>query len=167
MNNFTVYDKVSGKILRFGYASSPDIELQIFNAEIEDVVALYADSNTNYIDIDTLQAVKFPPKPSEFYDFDWDTKQWVYSLDSNKSSALSTVDQLASDKITSVYPIYRQINIESDFGRDSVQYAVMRTYINKVRDAANQATDSVNASTAESEIDFALDAYKKALDSII
>lgn len=69
MKNFIVYNK-DGKILRTGICPSSDFYLQG-----EYVMEGVANDATQYIQ--DAEVVDMPPKPGEFYTFDYDTKQWV------------------------------------------------------------------------------------------
>lgn len=69
MKNFIVYS-LGGKITRTGICPSSDFYLQG-----EHVIEGTANDATQYIQ--DGQVVDMPPKPDEFYIFDYGTKEWV------------------------------------------------------------------------------------------
>ena len=69
---FSVYDTISGKILRTGSASTIVANLQA--GEGERVLLCWADSERQYI-IDGVLVDK-PDRPSQFHEFNYETKHW-------------------------------------------------------------------------------------------
>lgn len=69
MKNFIVYSDV-GSIIRFGICADSDLELQG-----EHVMEGVANDATQYIQ--DGEVVDMPPKPGEFYVFDYGTKEWT------------------------------------------------------------------------------------------
>jgi hypothetical protein len=70
--NFTIYNLTSGEIICSGQA--PDINVQIIPSGCN-LIASYSNPEKDYV-IDGV-VTPFPPKPGEFYVFDYGTKQWV------------------------------------------------------------------------------------------
>lgn len=80
--NFTIYNKVSGKITMSG--SCQDINIQSFSTE-EEIIPVASNCEKQYVK-DGL-VFDMPPKPCNFYVFDYETKEWI--LDITKADALS------------------------------------------------------------------------------
>ena len=71
-------------------------------------------------------------------------------LEEHKIEAIARVNAKAGDKITILYPIYRQLNI----GREptSSEAITMYTYIDSIRDLSNTATNSINLATTVAQV---------------
>jgi len=71
MKNYIVYEKETGRIIRSGFCSDMDFDLQAQENEslLEGIVSVQG-----YIDNGNF--VPFPKKPFSFYLFDYTTKQW-------------------------------------------------------------------------------------------
>lgn len=70
--NFTIYNTSNGKIFSSGYA--PDISIQV----VPDGHALIeAKSEPGKDYVVNGNVISLPEKPSDFYSFDYNTKQWV------------------------------------------------------------------------------------------
>ena len=61
-------------------------------------------------------------------------------LKTHKTESISKVKALAGDKILSVYPIYKQLNIAR-----TEEAPTMYAYIDLVRSLSNLATDSITS----------------------
>jgi hypothetical protein len=70
--NFTVYNKISGKIKLSG--SCQDISIQPLSDE-EAIIPLASNCETQYVVDGNIFDI--PPKPENFYIFDYSLKQWV------------------------------------------------------------------------------------------
>ena len=79
MKNFIVY-LLNGKIIRTGTCPSSDFYLQG-----EHVIEGTANDAAQYIQ--DGEVVDMPPKPGEFYTFDYDSKQWVTDTTSADTAA--------------------------------------------------------------------------------
>lgn len=71
---YTVYNKVTGRIISL--ATLPEDAIQHRIHEGEDYLEEHI-SNDYYINVETKQPVKIPEKPSEYHEFNFDSKQWI------------------------------------------------------------------------------------------
>ena len=71
------------------------------------------------------------------------------------------VNQLASDKITAIYPIYKQLNVAR-----SSDAAAMNTWIDSIRALAQTTKADINTATSIVDIRAAKATYSTALAAI-
>lgn len=164
IKNVSIFDKHTGMILRSISIDESMINLQI--GENEDHIETIIDNTQFYVDIETKTLVEIPEKPSIFFTFDVETKTWVYKIEDNIKYFQVEINKYASFKIEFKYPIYKQLNIESDFGKDSIEYQSMRTFINAVRDISNQYMAEIQTLTTEDDMNISFDNYKLELDEL-
>ena len=158
--DITVYSRSTGEIAQI---SSCDYDLihHYYDSATQNFILGHYSSNDGYVDVKKSVFVEYPPKPSEFYVFDYKTKEWVYLQDFQKETYFNQVNNLAGNKITGKYPIYAQLNI----GR-TPEAQVMYDYIDAVRALANEYRDKIVAAKSESGIDKLMAEYIVKLDAI-
>lgn len=71
-------------------------------------------------------------------------------IDEHKQEFTTKVNSDSYDKITLVYPIYLQLNIEREL--DETSKTTMHTYIDSVRGFANVAKAGITAATSVSDM---------------
>lgn len=116
MKNFTVFDKLNGRIIKVGSCPDSDFEFQAVVGQSV-IEGTYPD-NLYYWDNGFKE---MPPKPQGFYDFDYATKSWVLNQDqtigtnkSKRNSLLISSDwtQLPDVALTQAekdhWKVYRQ-----------------------------------------------------------
>lgn len=156
--DITVYNKSTGEIDHISSCDESLVSHYYDSATQNFILGHYSDG---YIDVKKSIFVEFPPKPSEFYVFDYKTKEWVYLQDFQKETYFNQVNSLAGNKITMKYPIYAQLNI----GR-TPEAQVMYDFIDAVRSLANEYRDKIIAAKTESIIDSLMAEYISKLDAI-
>ena len=71
-------------------------------------------------------------------------------LEEQKTEAILKIKELSSDRITSSYPIYRQLNISRlPYSEEAI---AMFANIDNIRNASNLAESGINSATTVSEI---------------
>jgi hypothetical protein len=71
-------------------------------------------------------------------------------LEEQKTEAILKIKELSSDRITSSYPIYRQLNISRlPYSEEAI---AMFSFIDDIRNASNLAESGINSATTVSEI---------------
>lgn len=77
MNHYyTIFSKSTGAIRSVLTCSEEDLLLN-YNPETEAFLQQNIDGRKYYIDVSTMTPVEIPEKPNSWYDFDFETKQWV------------------------------------------------------------------------------------------
>lgn len=91
------------------------------------------------------------------------TKKPVIEIPINKQKEATTilVNKLASDKILTIYPMYKQINL----GRtpDSTEAVTMYAYIDLVRSLSNLTNTIINSSTTVESVRDVVESFKLQL----
>jgi len=77
MKSYSIYNILTGQILRSGYCPEEFLPLQNINSN-EKLIELNIDWNKYYIKNDI--PVEMPPKPDGYYLFDYVDKQWIPDL---------------------------------------------------------------------------------------
>ena len=95
---YTVYNLITGEILRCGDAPSEWCELQAQNND--EVVHIGATFDANEFFFDGDAPVRKHAKPSEYYEWDWPTKSWLPNLDAAREAKLQ---QVAAELNTRLY----------------------------------------------------------------
>lgn len=158
--DFTVYSRKTGEIA-FICSCSDDVIHDNYDSKTQNFILGHYDADKGYVDVKLSEFVPFPYKPSQYYVFDWKTKEWVYQGTEQKNDTFNNINNLAGVKITLKYPIYAQLNI----GR-TPEADAMYAWIDSVRALADQyRTDVLNAKS-EAEIDTLFAEYKIKLDAI-
>lgn len=85
-------------------------------------------------------------------------------IEQHQQEAIDEINQIASDKITSKYPIYKQINIQRTNIED---LTAMNTYIDTVRDLAQTAKKAVKVGTTITAIKTVVSNLVSSLESIV
>lgn len=147
-----------GRILEYGKNFKENLEEGFieYGGEFDSNFANKYFSLGKFIDI--------PPKPNDYSEFNWQTKQWVAVdswLDKAKADSVKQINQAASQKILSKYPIYKQLNI----GR-TPEAQVMYDWIDNVRNLSNIATASIEQAMTQEQIDSIVDNFKTELGNI-
>lgn len=101
MKNFVVYLQ-SGQIIRSGACQEKDLEFQAGDGES----ILEVEENKPYQYVANGQLIDMPPKPSENYFFDYDTKQWVFDTEKAINDALQKRYLLLKDGPDRISPIW-------------------------------------------------------------
>lgn len=85
-------------------------------------------------------------------------------LDEQKQEFIAEVNKLAGDKILSLYPIYKQINL----GRtpEAQETIDMYAYIDGIRNHSNEANNGIILTTSIAEIRVLVDQFKSYLESL-
>jgi hypothetical protein len=73
--NYTIYNKISGRIISL--VSLPENFIQHRINDDEDYLDNHMNASEYYISVETKQPVKIPEKPSEYHEFNFDSKQWI------------------------------------------------------------------------------------------
>lgn len=163
MPDYIIFDKLNGKPRQSVSCDSG----QIFSQLLE--------NNDSFIEVETFyniteiwiagEEIKFiPPKPDNYSEFNWQTKQWdalADWLDKAKADAVKQINHLASQKILSKYPIYKQLNIART---DDAQ--VMYSWIDNIRNLSNIANANIETSTTLEQINSIVDNFKTELGNI-
>ena len=153
---------IFGQILRV--VDCPETMLIAQKQENEFILFGEADLYTQYIDVETAEIRDIPPKPNDYSDFNWETKQWELDPDwviKARVNSTEKINQFASQKILSKYPIYKQLNI----GRTS-EAQVMYDWIDNIRNLSNIATASIAQAVTQEEITPIVDNFKTELGNI-
>lgn len=85
-----IFDTITGQILRTATVPAGSANLNVGPGE-DWVAADTEQDDTHYVDVTTLQFIAFPPRPSEFYTWDWTTKAWDPDLASAKREKIRLV----------------------------------------------------------------------------
>lgn len=101
MTPFTVY-LPNGKILRSGVCQNETFDLQANDGEL----ILNVNSNPNLDYIDNNLVCKMPEKPGDDYEFNYDSKQWVFNYTISDIKARFLRDQLLSSGPDRISPIW-------------------------------------------------------------
>lgn len=88
-SNFYVY-KADGQIIKIGNLPESDIPANLSPGESYNLGV--ANINTQYVDNGIL--IDMPPKPSGFYEFDYQTKSWVVDTAAAEASVKAERDKL-------------------------------------------------------------------------
>ena len=86
---YTVYNLITGEILRCGDAPSEWCEFQAQNNDEAVHIGFAFDANEFFFDGDA--PVRKHAKPSEYYEWDWTAKSWLPNLDAARESKLQQV----------------------------------------------------------------------------
>jgi hypothetical protein len=94
MAYYTIYDPVTGKVLRYGSAPDAQIAHQVGEGEVLLETRGLPDT---YVEDGVL--VPMAPQPTNTHEFDWESKQWIdaRSLEEIKSAKWRLVKQLRDD----------------------------------------------------------------------
>ena len=126
--------------------------------EINDVNGFVFDNNNN------KSITNLGKKPNDYSEFNWQTKQWdtlADWLDKAKADAVKQINQAASQKILSKYPIYKQLNLART---DEAQ--VMYDWIDNIRNLSNIANANIETSTTLEQINSIVDNFKTEVGNI-
>ena len=107
---------------------------------------------------------QLPPRTDFYLVSNLELEQWVEPegyLQTIRADGSKQINQLASQKILSKYPIYRQLNI----GRTS-EAQVMYDWIDNIRDLSNIATANITQAVTQEEITAIADNFKTELGNI-
>lgn len=146
------------------------IDLSTFEGEISGGFEIESDENittiinTYHLNGSTIE--KHSSATSRWDIWDVDLLLYVFNLRKCIEFHISTINQLASQKILPKYPIYLQLNLPYDFGQDSVEVETMRTWIDSVRTLANTAKAEIALATTLPEITTIVDTFKQELAEI-
>lgn len=94
---YTVYNLITGEILRCGDAPSEWCEFQAQNNGEAVHIGFAFDANEFFFDGDV--PVRKHAKPSEYYDWDWTSKSWLPNLDAARESKLQQVAAELNDRL--------------------------------------------------------------------
>jgi len=171
LKNYILYDKNTGRIKCFYKLPQDQIEQQL---HCEEDAYLESEATVSqYVDVNTLEIRDIPPKPNDYSEFNWQTKQWqsVESwLDKAKTDGKQQINQLAGQKITAVYPITKQNFLQGRYielmmlgQTDSDEAKAIATawrFIKAVKDASDQANIKINQSETLEAITAIVDEFK-------
>ena len=87
---YTVYNLITGEILRCGDAPSEWCEFQAQNNDEAVHIGFAFDANEFFFDGDA--PVRKHAKPSEYYEWDWTTKSWLPNLDAAKAEKKAEIE---------------------------------------------------------------------------
>jgi len=164
--HYLVIDKITGFINQVITYMAVDIEPEVFQDDkiyLRYYGSLEAqDLCTNYYYKDNLK--KIPSKPALYYTWNLSLEQWEEPegyLQTIRADGNKQINQLASQKILSKYPIYKQFNI----GRTS-DAQIMYDWIDNIRNLSNIATASIEQAVTQEEITAIVDNFKTELTNI-
>lgn len=99
--NFSILDK-NGQIIKTVYCSE-----DVFDLYVKDAYGYcFGIHNQEKQYVENGEVVDMPPKPSEDYIFDYNSKQWVIDLKGAERKALAKRDQLLSSGPDRVNPMW-------------------------------------------------------------
>lgn len=156
-----IYNEL-GQILRL--VDCPETMLIAQKQENEYILFGNGDLYSQYIDVESAEIRDIPVKPDEYHEFNWKLKQWVAFpnyLTKIINDSIKQVNQLASQKILSKYPIYKQLNLART---DTAQ--VMYDWIDNIRNLSNIANANIETSTTLEQINSIVDNFKTELGNI-
>lgn len=145
LNNFKEGEVYEGKI-----ATIKDLEPTI-------VVGRYYRNRNNDL-------VELPLRQNNYLIWNLEIEQWVEPegyLQTIQSDGSKQTNQLASQKILSKYPIYKQLNLART---DTAQ--VMYDWIDNIRNLSNIANTNIETSTTLEQINSIVDNFKTELGNI-
>lgn len=167
----------SGKILR--QLDAPEDFLIAQKQECEFILFGTANDATQYIDVETAEIRDIPPKPNDYSEFNWQTKQWVAVdswLDKAKEDAIKQINGATSSKILSTYPDYKQRNMTARYlelvtlnetGSDEGKaIADAWDWIKAIRERSNVASALIATKTTLEAITLVVDNFKTELTNI-
>jgi hypothetical protein len=161
-------DKNTGIIISYNQTNYPTTSKNSYFGFFVDVEVDNTDKLINsYYKNDNIY--KLPLKTNRFFIFSLEDESWVFSeylFNNFKLEKKQSINEYAYHNIDTTYPIYRQLNIEADYGKDSTEYQTMRTFINAVRDLSNQYTLEIQNAETEEAINTSFDNYKTELDKL-
>lgn len=160
-----------GQILRV--IDAPEDYLVVQKQKGEFILFGSANDATQYIDVETAEIRDIPPKPNDYSEFNWQTKQWqsVESwLDKAKADGKQQINQLAGQKITTVYPITKQNFLQGRYmelmmlgqtdSDEAKAIAAGWRFIKAVKDASDEANVKINQSETLEAITAIVDEFK-------
>ena len=168
MPDYIIFNKLNGKPRQSVSCDSGQISSQLLEDKDSFIeVEAFYDITKIWIAGEVIEFI--PPKPNDYSEFNWQTKQWDIIadwLDKARKDNIIVVNKSASQKILPKYPIYLQLNLPYDFGQDSVEVQTMRTWIDSVRTLANTAKAEIALATTLEEITTIVDNFKQELAEI-
>lgn len=87
MKTISVYDQITGQVLRTVTCQEEDVLLNVNSGELW--LDAEVSDETHYVQNGEL--VPFPAKPSPHHEWDWTTKSWLPNLDATRSSKLEKI----------------------------------------------------------------------------
>jgi hypothetical protein len=96
MINYFIFDKYSGEIFRTGTCLSEESfkEQEKFLTESESILEGSIILGLVYLDVENNTLNYLPPKPNDYSEFNWQTKQWEDKAEIAKGNVLSKRQQL-------------------------------------------------------------------------
>ena len=165
-----IYNQL-GKILR--QIDCPDFMFAMQKQECEFILFGTANDATQYIDVETAEIRDIPPKPNDYSEFNWQTKQWdtlADWLDKAKADATKQINQLAGQKITAVYPITKQNYLQGRYielmmlgqtdSEEAKAIAAAWQFLKAVKEASDEANVRVNQADTLEAITAIVDEFK-------
>ena len=135
-----------------------------------ELTAIFIDSDEDFYTLCMFRYYKdgdfkqLPTKPSQYHIWNLQTEQWEEPdgyLQTIRADGNKQINQAASQKILSKYPIYKQLNI----GR-TPEAQVMYDWIDNVRNLSNIATANITQAVTQDEITTIVDNFKTELGNI-
>ena len=99
---YTVYDLITGEILRCGDAPSEWCELQAQNNDEALHIGFAFDANEFFFEGDV--PVRKHVKPSPYHEWDWTTKSWLPNLDAARESQRQAWNEWRDRELVAGYP---------------------------------------------------------------
>jgi len=89
-------------------------------------------------------------------DFIWDSELFIYKEPENylqikKDRAINEIKQIAYEKISNQYPVYKQLNITRE--PTSSEALVMYAYIDNIRNLSNISENNIASASSIAEVD--------------
>lgn len=160
---------ISDSLFTFSYPQTFNhfkLELDLY----QDLVDKYPNGFTKdnlWEYVDMIRSGASSKKPSKFLVWDTVLKSWKEPsnyFELVKEATLKEINSLASSKILSQYPIYKQLNL----GRDSTiaEAITMYAYIDTIRNLSNITTEEVNSKATAEDIIASITTYTNLLEDI-
>lgn len=135
-----------------------------------ELTAIFIDSDEDFYTLCMFRYYKdgifkvLPAKPSQYHIWNLETEQWQEPegyLQTIQSDGNKQINQLASQKILSKYPIYKQLNLAR-----TEEAQVMYSWIDNIRNLSNIANTNIEASTTLEQINSIVANFKTELGNI-
>lgn len=113
------------------------------------------------------QLFQLPAKESSYLTWDLEKEQWIEPegyLNFIRKESIDETNKIAGDNILIKYPIYKQINLPYD---NPDEAAIMRSWINSIRELSNTYCAQINSATLKSEMTTIISQFKEALVLIL
>lgn len=153
------------------YIASPAVDSLYTDGAVYGVcTARFIPINSNdieYLETQHWEIDSFKPHNRKQFDYQiWDNVNFIWKLPDNyveiiQNKAIEETNQLASQKILSKYPIYKQLNLART---DDAQ--VMYSWIDNIRNLSNIATANIEQAVTQEEITTIVDNFKTELGNI-